>query len=122
MTGDDFADLLDELDAAYPVKREIRVEGIDRSLWVWRLEPEQILDLSQTPHESQTQNIEYQIKLIGAAIGTEEKPGAFATDRGRQWLMRHPRVLLDLSRIAIEFNELGGPSEDRKKKSETQSD
>lgn len=119
MTGENgFADLLNELEDGIPIKRELRVEGWP-VLWIWRLTPEQIFEIATSPHETPEQLVEHSLKLIGFSVGDEHKPGIFATERGRAWLSRQPNAILELAAVVREFNELGGPSEGRKKKSET---
>lgn len=113
-----FDELLAELEAEMPVKREVQIEGFNTSVWVWRLEPSQLIEVAETPHDSAQEVIEFTLKLVAYSVGDENGPGLFASDRGEAWLRRNPQALLALGRVCREFNELAAPDDERKKKSE----
>lgn len=110
-------ELLDDLEAAFPIKREVHIDGLKRPVWVWRLSSEQLMEVAETPHDGTAEVIKFTLKLVGYAVGDESSPGLLGTDRGQAWLMRNPKALLELGKVCREFNELGGPSDERKKKS-----
>lgn len=117
--------LLEALEEAMPIKRRIDIDGWPRPVWVWRLELAQILDLQSKRalmKDGQRGFQEWGIELLAMCLGDEGAPGSFASARGRSWLRRQPEAITQLIPVAAQFNELSGPSEDRKKKSETPND
>ncbi len=107
--------LLDILEAEYPVNRLIKIDGrIDA--YVWRLETDQIQQIVNLPRDNP---IELAVETVVIGIGDASGPGSFNSERGRTWLRTHPTALLSLASTVQEFNELTGPSDARKKKSET---
>ncbi len=62
--------------------------------------------------------VEFGLRLIGMAVGDENGPGVFDNDRARAFLRRQPNIVMALSNAVQEFNELNGPSDERKKSSE----
>lgn len=122
---DPVADLLNELEQALPVKRQVNVEGWPRPVWIWRLELAQIIELNKKRKllsEGDRGRQEWALELLAMCLGDANAPGAFATAQGRNWLRRQPEAVVKLSNEAQVFNELTGPSSDRKKKSEAASD
>lgn len=119
-TNDDpLLDLLDALEDALPIKRRVDVAGWPRPVWVWRLELCQIVDLNSKRKlidEGERGAQEWGLEVLAHALGDAGAPGTFATARGRSWLRRQPEAFANLLPIALEFNELSGPSADRKKK------
>lgn len=117
---DPISDLLTALEDAIPVKRQVNVEGWPRPVWIWRLTLAQIIDLNKkrkllTEGESGLQ--EFFLELLAHSLGDSNAPGAFATAHGRNWLRRQPNAVIELGTAARDFNEMGGPSADRKKES-----
>lgn len=122
--ADDSRSLLDVLEEALPIKREIKVDGWpeERSVWIWRLELSQILELNRKRKlltEDERGVSEFGIELLVMCLGDRTAPGVFQSARGRSWLRRQPEAVSMLIPIAMEFNEINGPHPDRKKKSET---
>jgi hypothetical protein len=116
--------LLDILEDALPIKREIVIEGWPRPVWVWRLELPQIMDLSRKRSlaiEDERGVAEWGIELLVMCLGDEGAPGTFASARGRSWLRRQGEALGLLIPLAVEFNELTKAHAERKKKSESAS-
>lgn len=111
--------LIAELEEELPVKRQVNVEGWPRPVWVWKITLEQIQELSKLPRETSQQVEAYGLKLLSYSLGDESAPAGFATARSQNWLRRQALACLELIRVAQEFNELAGPSEERKKKSRT---
>ncbi|HBE71239.1 MAG TPA: hypothetical protein DDW52_24090 [Planctomycetaceae bacterium] len=112
-------DILAALEEHLPTKRRVDVDGWPVPVWVWRLDYTAILEISKLPRDSEEQMAQYGHRLVAMAIGDEEAPGTFDNERGQDWLTRHPMAALHLAKVAQEFNELTGPSEDRAKKSES---
>ena len=117
---DSITDLLDSLEEANPTKRQVNVEGWPRPVWIWKITLTQVIELNKkrkllTEGESGLQ--EFFLELLAYSLGDEGAPGAFATPRGRNWLRRQPAAVVELGTAARDFNEMGGPSADRKKES-----
>jgi hypothetical protein len=120
VSTDPISDLLDALEEALPIKRQANVEGWPRPVWIWRLELAQLVQLNQKRKllaDGERGIQEYFLELLACCLGDENAPGAFATARGRNWLRRNPMAVIQLGEAARDFNELGGPAPDRKKKS-----
>jgi hypothetical protein len=111
--------LLAELMADVPVKRQVNVEGWPRPVWIWKLDTAGLLKITTLPHETTEQIVAYSLALCELCVGDELGPGMFASDTGRAWLSRQGSAVLELSQAVQEFLELSGPGADRKKKSET---
>lgn len=111
--------LLDQLEEKFPVCRQVNIEGM--TVWVWRLDIEEVLRIASLSSGAQGNSglIDVGIECCVAGVGDESGPGAFNSERGRRWLRLHPNAVLELSKAVQDFNELSGPSEDRKKKSES---
>lgn len=112
-------DLLGLLEDQFPVKREIQVEGWPAGVFMWRLDVDDILELNAMPRETYPQMAAQSVRLCQLSLGDVDGPGLFDNERGQSWLAKHPLVLTTLAKAIREFNELSGPSEERKKKSET---
>lgn len=118
-------DLISQLEEQFPVSRQVNIEGFPKTLWVWRMETEQILAMAGSgvsAGSDPSQIVEFGLRLIGMAIGDENGPGVFDNDRARAFLRRQPNIVMALSNAVQEFNELNGPSDERKKSSETMKD
>lgn len=118
----DSRSLLDVLEDALPIKRQLNIDGWPRTPWIWRLELPQIIDLQRKRSlaaEDERGAVEWGIELLVLCLGDENAPGTFASARGRSWLRRQAEALGMLVPLAIEFNELKGAHPDRKKKSES---
>jgi hypothetical protein len=112
-------DLLAKLFEEFPVKRKINVEGFPDGFYLWRLEPQQIFELMKIPHATAEDMVPYALRECQLGIGDEVGPGVFDNEHGAKWLLTHPQAMTALAKAVREFNELTGPSEERKKKSET---
>ncbi len=115
--------LLEILEDALPIKRQINIEGWPRPVWIWRLELPQILELQRKRSlisEGDRGIAEWGIELLVMCLGDAGAPGAFQSAAGRSWLRRQVEAIGVLIPIAIEFNELNSPHPDRKKKSASQ--
>jgi hypothetical protein len=120
--SEDTRPLLDVLEDALPIKRQVNIEGWPRTPWIWRLEITQILELQRKralATEGDRGAAEWGIELLTLCLGDEQAPGAFQSARGRSWLRRQAEAVTLLIRLAIEFNEISGPHPDRKKKFES---
>lgn len=118
----DSRSLLEVLEDALPIKRQVNVEGWPRPVWIWRLELPQILDLQRKRpllEEDERGVAEFGIELLAMSLGDSNAPGEFRSARGRSWLRRQVEAVSRLIPLALEFNEINGPSDRRKKKSET---
>ena len=71
------------------------------------------------PRESSADITAFSMRLLAYSLGDEGAPAGFGSSRAQQWLSRQPMAVLELTKVAQEFNELTGPNADRKKKSET---
>lgn len=119
-SGDDTRTLLQALEDALPIKRQVNIEGWPRPVWIWRLELPQLLDLNRKVallSEGDKGKAEYGLELLVMCLGDEGAPGSFASARGRSWLRRQAEAVTKLIPLALDFNEVTGPSADRKKKS-----
>ena len=117
------SDLLDVLEQELPIKRRVDVSGWPRPVWIWRMELAQIVQLNDRRSllaDGERGKQEWGLEVLAAALGDEGAPGTFSTARGRSWLRRQPEAFTALLPLVLEFNELSGPSEDRKKKLLTQ--
>jgi hypothetical protein len=112
-------ELLAELMADRPVKRRVTVEAWNKTLWVWRLETAELLRLSRLPRTNDAEIAAYSVEICVAGVGTEEAVGCFDCAAGREWLSRQGEAMLLLAKAVQDFNELTGPSDERKKKSAT---
>lgn len=119
MSEDAHVGLLAALEDALPIKRQVNISGWPRPVWVWRLELYQLVELNQRRKllNEDTKGVqEWGLELLAMCLGDEGAPGTFANAKGRSWLRRQPEAVALLIPIAIEFNELTGPSDARKKK------
>ena len=119
---DTLVGLLEALEEALPTSRRIDIDGWPRPVWVWRLELCQVLALNAKRglmNEGEKGFQEWGVELLAMCLGDANAPGVFASARGRSWLRRQPEAVAKLIPVAAQFNELSGPSEERKKKSET---
>ncbi len=115
--------LLEILAEELPIKREVIIDGWPRSVWVWKLDLVQMDDLNKKRallNDGERGFLEWSIELLACCLGDSNAPGVFATAHGRSWLRRQPEAVAKLVPIATDFNELSGPSKDRKKKLLTQ--
>lgn len=112
-------DLLEKLEERFPVKRELQIEGWPAGVFMWRLDAASIMELQSLPHSTYPEIAHYSIRLCQLALGDENGPGLFDNERGHSWLSKNPLAMTTLAKAVREFNELTGPSEERKKKSET---
>lgn len=114
--------LLEILQDALPIKRQVNIEGWPRPAWIWRLELPQLLELNRKHAlfaDGERGRAEWGIELLVMCLGDEGAPGAFQSAAGRSWLRRQCEAVMLLIDVAVEFNELNGASPERKKKSET---
>lgn len=114
-------ELIAELEAAVPIKRQVNVEGWPRPVWIWKLTTEQLLELNTFPRGTPKEVSAYSLRLLAYCLGDENAPAGFGSASGQAWLSRQPMAVIELTRAAQQFNELHGPNDDRKKKSETTS-
>jgi hypothetical protein len=112
-------ELLAELMADRPVKRPVTVEAWNKTLWVWRLDTAELLRISKMPRKTNEEIAAYSVEICVAGVGTEEAVGCFDCAAGREWLSRQGEAMLLLAKAVQDFNELTGPSDERKKKSAT---
>lgn len=117
-------DLLSQLEAESPVKREVHVEGWSCPVWIWKLTDSQVRDLGRMGLQvvDESQGIDFAVKVCQWSLGDSEQPGCFEGPRGEAYLRRNLPQVMHLSQAIIEFCELRGPNEDREKKSESSAD
>ncbi len=111
-------DILSALEEEFPPSRQVNIEGWPAPVWVWRFDIEVMRELATIAGDETDQAL----WLVRKGIGDEKEPGVFDNDRGIAWLRRNPHALTELGSIVADFNEVGGPSEDRRKKSEDSAD
>lgn len=107
--------LIDQLEAEFPIKREVKLDG-KVTVWIWRLEIEKLQKILGL--HALGDGLATATEIVVSAVGDESGPGSFDNERGRRWLKLRPNAVLELAQAVREFNELDGPSEDRKKKSD----
>lgn len=112
--------LIDLLETEFPNNKQIKLDG-KVPIWIWRLELPRLMELVRLPMGTQEEQIAASIELIVASVGDSNGPGSLDNERGRAWLAMRPNAVLELAGAVRELNELDGPNEDRKKKSETAS-
>lgn len=112
-------DLLQALEEHSPIKREVEIDGWPKGLFLWRMTAEEIVKVASMPTLGADNLVEYQLYLCGVGAGDELRAGVFASDAGKDWLRRHPELMVKLAQAVMEFNELRAVSPERKKKSET---
>lgn len=112
--------LIDALEAEFPSSKPITIEGkINARLW--RIDFSKLIKLVEMPRATQEDQIKQSIELAVASVGDESGPGSLDNERGRLWLASRPNAVLEIARAVQDFNEVFGPNEDRKKKSESAS-
>lgn len=113
-------ELIDQLETEFPSSRPIMIEG-KVPAHIWKIDFARLIKLIEMPRKTQEEQIAASIELVVASIGNESGPGSLDNERGRLWLASRPNAVLEIARAVQDFNEVFGPNEDRKKKSETQS-
>jgi hypothetical protein len=113
-------DLIEALERAFPLSRQVNIEGFDHSLWVWKIDLPDLLKLVAMSRETTEDQLAMGLEACVLGVGDYQGNRVFASDRGRAWLSKNPMIVLTLAKAVQDFNELAGPSDDRKKKSENQ--
>lgn len=113
-------DLLTALEESFPTSREIKIDGFDHPLWLWKIELPELIQLMDLPRETQGEQLQLGIESCVKGVGDQSGARIFNCDRGRKWLATHPMAAANLAKAVYEFNEMDGPSDDRKKKSDSQ--
>jgi hypothetical protein len=110
-------DLLTALEESFPTSREIKIDGFEHPLWLWKIELPELMELMDLPRETQGEQLQLGIESCVKGVCDESGAKIFESDRGRKWLATHPMAAANLAKAVYEFNEIDGPSDDRKKKS-----
>ena len=113
-------DLLAALEETFPTSRQVNIEGFQHPLWAWKVELPDLLRLVDMPRDSQEQQLAMGLEACVLGVCNQQGERVFDNERGRLWLSRNPMFVLELAKAVQDFNELVGPSESRKKKSENQ--
>lgn len=112
-------DLLTQLEEQFPSSRDVQVEWFPDLVRVHRMTFDQLMETTKLDRNKSDQ---FALHLVTTLVTDTNDVHIFDRPRGVAWLVKHPQVLLELANLVQEFNELTGPSEDRKKKSETATD
>lgn len=113
-------DLIAALEQAFPLSRQVNIEGFEHPLWVWKVDLPDLLKLVAMARSTTEEQLAMGLEACVLGVGDEQGNRVFASDRGRAWLSKNPMVVIALAKAVQDFNELAGPSDDRKKKSENQ--
>lgn len=113
-------DLLAALEEAFPISRQVNIDGFPHPLWVWKVELPELVKLIAEPRETQEEQLAVGLETCVLGVGDEQGNKIFDNERGRKWLSKNPMAVLTLAQAVHQLNEMDGPSDERKKKSASQ--